>query len=286
MNWRKRYPAPIGDWVMTSNKGEKIKYSEAGLRQVLDGIYSKYHHRRFVHPDPLEFLYSYQDIRDREVAGLVASSLAYGRVAQILKSTAVILGAMGPSPHDYLMNTGPDRLKQEFRSFKHRFTPGDEVACLLAAARDIIDRWGSLNDAFLEGYHEHDSSILDAMLAFSARINRIARNSCCSLMPSHEGGSAFKRLNLYLRWMIRQDEVDPGGWRGIPASKLLIPLDIHMQRISGMLGLTSRKQADLKTVLEVTGSLKKIDKNDPVRYDFALTRIGINKIKEDFLPGG
>jgi uncharacterized protein (TIGR02757 family) len=269
---------------MSSNKAEKMKYSTDELRQRLEEIYQKYHHRRFVHPDPLEFLYSYEDIKDREIVGLIASSLAYGRVTQILKSIDIILPVMGASPYDYLMNTGLDSLKESFLSFKHRFTTGDEVACLLYAAREMIEGYGSLNRAFLEGYDDSHDSVLESMLAFSGKINSQARNSCCSLMPSHTGSSAFKRVNLYLRWMVRSDEVDPGGWKKIPASKLLIPLDTHMSRISAILGFTSRKQSDLKAVIEVTESLKKIDKDDPIRYDFALTRIGINKIKEDFRP--
>ena len=100
-------------------------------------------------------------------------------------------------------------------------------------------------------------------------------------MPSHTGGSAFKRLNLFLRWMIRDDRVDPGGWKGITASKLIIPLDTHMHRISLHLGLTERKQADMKTAVEVTESFKNIEKKDPIRYDFSLTRIGINKFSEE-----
>jgi uncharacterized protein (TIGR02757 family) len=269
---------------MTLNRAEKHIYSIEELRQRLDDIYRKYHHRRFVHPDPLEFLYSYGDIRDREVAGLIASSLAYGRVTQILKSVEKILSSMGSSPYESLMNADLNRLKHAFSSFKHRFTPGEEVASLLCAAREMIGSSGSLNNAFLEGYSDKHENILPAVLAFSEKMNILSCNTCCSLMPSHEGGSAFKRINLFLRWMIRSDEIDPGGWKGIPASKLLIPLDIHMSRISGILGLTSRKQADLKAVLEVTESLKKIDKNDPVRYDFSLTRIGINRLKEDIWP--
>ena len=267
---------------MTLSNLEEITYNIDNLRHKLDDIYSRYHHRRFVHPDPLEFLYSYDEIRDREIAGLVASSLAYGRVMQILKSVGQILKKMGPSPYEYLMASDLELLRNEFLFFKHRFTPGEEMACLLSSARELIERFGSLNKAFLEGYDEKDHNIAPAMLIFSENINRLSCNSCCSLMPSHAGGSAFKRFNLYLRWMIRSDEVDPGGWKGIPTSKLLIPLDIHMSRISAMLNLTSRKQADMKTVLEITESLKKIDKNDPIRYDFALTRIGINRLKEDF----
>lgn len=269
---------------MSSSKPEKIKYRTDDLKKRLEEIYQKYHHCKFVHPDPLEFLYSYENIKDREIVGLIASSLAYGRVAQIIKSIGMILSVMGASPYDYLMKTGLDDLKDSFLSFKHRFTTGEEVARLLYAAREMIESYGSLNGAFLEGYEDSHDSVLDAMLAFCSKINRQARNSCCSLMPSHTGGSAFKRVNLYLRWMVRSDEVDPGGWKEIPASKLLIPLDIHMSRISAILGFTSRKQSDLKAVIEVTESLKKIDKDDPIRYDFALTRIGINRIKEDFRP--
>jgi len=262
---------------------KNTSYSIKELKQKLEGIYSRYNHRRYVHPDPLEFLYSYDNIKDREIVGLVSSSLAYGRVTQILKSVEKILSKMGNSPYKYVLRSGTGFLKKDFFSFKHRFTRGEEMACLLSVARKLIKRYGSLNEAFLEGYDEKDCNVAPAILAFSEKINVLSGNSCCSLIPSHEGRSAFKRLNLYLRWMIRNNGVDPGGWQGIPVSKLLIPLDIHMWRISGILGLTSRKQADMKAVLEVTESLKKIDKNDPIRYDFALTRIGINRLGEDII---
>ena len=267
---------------MTLSELKNTPYKIDELRKKLDDIYSRYHHREFVHPDPLEFLYSYEDVRDREIVGLIASSLAYGRVTQILKSVENILEKMGPSPYKYLMDAGQETVKKDLLSFKHRFTPGTEVACLLKAAKKLIEKYGSLNEAFLDGYQSDHPHVVPAMLAFSESINVLSDNSCCSLMPSHTGGSAFKRVNLYLRWMVRSDRVDPGGWKGIPASKLLIPLDVHMSRISRILGLTSRKQSDLKTVLEVTESLKKIDKYDPIRYDFALTRIGINRLGEDF----
>ncbi len=257
-------------------------YSRKEIKYKLEKLYSKYNHRSFVHPDPLEFLYSYNEIKDREIAGIIASSLAYGRVGQILKSTGHILKKMGPSPYEFLMVSDLDRLKQRFAGFKHRFTVGDEVACLLYAARSMIKDFGSLNNAFLAGYDEKDSNTIPAVLDFCENISILSNDSCRSLIPSHLGGSAFKRLNLFLRWMVRNDGVDPGGWTGISPSKLLIPLDVHMHRISRSLGLTSRKQADIKTVIEVTGSFKNIEKNDPIRYDFALTRIGINRLHGEF----
>jgi uncharacterized protein (TIGR02757 family) len=231
-----------------------------------------------VHPDPLEFLYSYSDIKDREIAGLVASSLAYGRVSRILKSTGYILEKMGVSPYRYLIDSDQEFLKSSFAGFKHRFTNGDEVAALLFSAARLIKSFGSLNKAFLDGYSESDPNIIPALLAFCKKIYFISGDSCCTLVPLHTGKSAFKRINLYLRWMVRKDMVDPGGWHGIPASKLLVPLDTHMYRISTLLELTSRKQADMKTAIEITESFKKIEREDPVKYDFALTRAGINRL--------
>jgi len=253
-------------------------YSRKEIKCKLEELYSKYNHRSFVHPDPLEFLYSYSEIKDREIAGIIASSLAYGRVGQILKSAGHILKKMGPSPYEFLMGSDLDHLKQSFLGFKHRFTIGDEIACLLYAAGSMIKDFGSLNKAFLAGYDEKDPNMIPAVLNFCENISILSNDSCRSLIPSHMGGSAFKRLNLFLRWMVRNDEVDPGGWSGISRSKLLIPLDIHMHRISRSLGLTSRKQADIRTVIEVTESFKDIEKNDPIRYDFALTRISINRL--------
>lgn len=262
---------------------KNIALSKNDIKLKLDGLYCRYNKRSFVHPDPLELLYPYRKIRDREIAGLIASSLAYGRVAQILKSVGNILKILGRSPYDYLMKTDLKDLKLDFAGFKHRFTIGDEIACLLYAAGKMIRDHGSLNDAFLAGYKEEDNDLFPALLKFSKKIYILSGGACRSLIPSYLGKSAFKRLNLYLRWMIRNDNVDSGGWSGLPLSKLLIPLDTHMHRVSRSLGLTSRKQADMKTVMEITKSFKDFNKDDPVKYDFALTRAGINRLREPIL---
>jgi uncharacterized protein (TIGR02757 family) len=188
---------------------------------------------------------------------------------------------MKPSPYRFLLENGTEKLEEYFEGFKHRFTTGSEIAGLLTAAGKMIRDFGSLNSAFLENYNSGDDNIIPASLSFCKNFSIFSNNSCCSLIPSHTGGSAFKRLNLFLRWMVRDDSVDPGGWKGIPPSKLIVPLDTHMHRISLHLGLTERKQADMKTAVEITESFKNIEKNDPIRYDFALTRIGINKLPEE-----
>lgn len=243
--------------------------------QAFEELYAAYNRRCFVHPDPLEFLYGYGDLRDREIVALVASSLAYGKVEQILKSVSKVLLKMGTSPFDFVRTSSFHRLRSAFEPFKHRFTPGRDISSLLWSARNLIRQHGSLQACFLAAYQDTDETVLPALSTFVGLLH--GEQPCCwgGFLPSPDKGSACKRLNLFLRWMVRQDAVDPGGWCAIPPSKLVVPLDTHMHRISLMLGLTKRKQADLRTALEVTQAFKRLSPEDPVRYDFALTRFGI-----------
>jgi uncharacterized protein (TIGR02757 family) len=246
-------------------------------REKLDRLYEMYNHRRYVHPDPLEFLYGYPDIRERELAGLIASSLAYGRVTQILKSVSSVLEKMAPSPRSFLLDSTPKTLLACFSGFRHRFTTGDEIAHMLTGVKQAIERHGSLYDCFLAGFNEHDDSIIPAISAFVNELNSATEGGMNSLLPSPERGSACKRINLFLRWMVRKDRVDPGGWDDIPRSMLIIPLDTHMHHICTDLNMTCRKNADISTAVEITGAFRRIAPEDPVRYDFSLTRLGIRK---------
>jgi len=250
------------------------------MRQKLDDLYEQYNRRAYVHPDPLEFLYFYEHVRDREIVGLIASSLAYGKVAQILKSVSRVLKIMGESPFDYLCSTPESEILLHFDLFVHRFAKGKHLSALLIGIKHIIADYGSIYNCFVDGYSSSDDTIVPALTVFSQKIIA-SSDDCCPvnhpghLMPCPDKGSACKRLNLYLRWMIRCDDVDPGGWPGICASKLIVPLDTHMFKISGQLGLTDRKQANLKTAIEITEGFKNWAPADPVCYDFALTRFGI-----------
>lgn len=241
----------------------------------LDELYALYNYRKWVHPDPLEFLYHYADQKDREVVGLIASSLAYGRVAQILKSAAAVLDRMGPSPHRFLMHTKPAALKRTFQHFKHRFTTSEEFVWMLKGLKRVIGRHGSLYACFLTGYRENGEEVLPALSFFVKELTVPFKSGANSLLPLPERGSACKRLNLFLRWMVRKDRVDPGGWHEVSPSRLIIPLDTHMHRICLLLGLTTRKNAGMRTAMEITGGFREIEPEDPVRYDFALTRLGI-----------
>jgi len=250
-----------------------------------DDIYNQYNKRKFVHPDPLEFLYSYKNIKDRELVGIIASALAYGKVTQILKSVSFVLNIMDESPYLFLQNSDKKFLLQTFKQFKHRFADGKNLTALLLCAKDVIDRFGSLNKCFVSGMSPDHKDIFIAMTFFINELT-LSGNNPGHLIANPQKGSACKRMNLFLRWMVREDSVDPGGWEGIDKSKLIVPIDTHMLKIGTMLGFTARKQANMKTAIEITEGFKKISPKDPVKYDFALTRFGIRddmSIKNLFL---
>jgi uncharacterized protein (TIGR02757 family) len=242
-------------------------------REILDGLYERYNRRELVHPDPLEFLYEYDDPADREIVALVASSLAYGRVAQILRSIRIVLERIG-GPARFVATVSADKMRRTLSGFKHRFATGDEVAGLLYAAGRVIAECGSLEKAFLASLSPTDSNVVAAVTAFSAGL-RAAAGFDSHLLPCPSRGSACKRLHLFMRWLVREDDVDPGGWGDVSPSLLVVPVDVHMHRICTALGLTARKSADLRTAVEITEAFKRFQPEDPVKYDFALTRLGI-----------
>ena len=204
---------------------------------------------------------------------LIASSLAYGRVQQILKSVDIVLKNIGP-PLDYVQNTSRSDIKGLFCDFKHRFTTGDDIAELLFGIGCVIKKYGSLGKCFADGVEQKDKTVQKALGHFTREL--IAHSGKhTSLLPNPEKGSACKRLNLLLRWMVRKDDVDPGGWDQVGKSRLIIPLDTHMHRIACEYGLTKRKSANMRAALEITEGFAKFSPEDPVRYDFALTRPGI-----------
>ncbi len=246
-------------------------------KKELDRLYEAVNHRRYVHPDPLEFLYNYPSVKDREIVALIAAALAYGRVAQILKSVSAVLQPMKPSPYDFLANTPLSSLRKIYAGFVHRFAKGDQVAAMLFGVGRVIEKFGSLNGCFLSGMNTDTETVFDGLCFFAGQLTRMGGGSPGHLIPSPEKGSACKRLNLFLRWMVRKDAVDTGGWEKVPCARLIVPLDTHMHRVGLRFGFTSRRQANRITAQEVTDGFRRLLPEDPVRYDFALTRVGIRK---------
>jgi len=237
-----------------------------------------------VHPDPLEFLYSFPEVEDREIAGLVASGLAYGRVSQILKGVGKVFDFTGLSPSEFLRNTVFSDVKAGLSEFKYRFTGGNEMAAFLVSLSSL-QRENGLIGNYLAGLVS-TMPYIQALDTFAGEVvNRMEKLGASSghLLPRPSRGSACKRLHLFMRWMVRQDEVDPGGWSMIPPSELVVPVDVHMHRMGKHLGFTSRKAADARTAAEITGGFKELCPDDPVKYDFALTRFGIQQLTDSKL---
>ena len=241
------------------------------LKPLLDGLYDKLNRRDLVDPDPLIFLYDFKDVKDREIVGLISSCVAYGRVAQILVSVRKLLEPMNGKPYDFIEYTSEKEFLKVFKGFKHRFTTDKDIANLFSGIKRAVKEYGSLENLFIS---QMNLTTTDRLVSFTDFLNSGKQSY---LLPSPLKGSACKRLNLYLKWMVRSDNVDPGGWKKVDPANLIIPLDTHMHTASKILGFTKRKAANWKTALEITEKFRKISPKDPTKYDFVLTRLGIRQ---------
>ena len=259
------------------------------LKKVLDNLYEN-RSKTHLANDPLSFCHRYSAPEDREIVGLIASSFAYGNVKIILKNLAGIFALMGDSPRKFVEGFEPEQGKALFSGFKHRFNDSRDLCALLLAARTMIEEADTIENFFLGCYNREADDLTPSLIEFSAAIlamdyspvfesRDIPKDSYFSFFfPSPASGSACKRLCMYLRWMVRADDgIDLGIWKEIPPTKLVIPVDAHIERISRYLGLTQRKQADWRMAREITGALRKLDPCDPVKYDFSLCHIGISE---------
>lgn len=252
------------------------------MKRTLERLYAKYNHRRLVPPDPLQFVYHYDRPRDMEIAGFLAAALAYGRVQQIEKSVSNLLGRMGESPYKYVRDFGRSQRKS-LLDFKHRFNTGSDIADLLVLLKWTLDKYGSIERYFCECSQPDDETVIPALATFcdsltkmhASKHGRHVSTGLMYLLSSPTRGSACKRLNLFLRWMVRDDDVDAGLWKSVEKAKLIVPIDVHMGRLCRILGLYSQKTVSLAAARKITESFTEIAPHDPVRYDFALSRIGI-----------
>lgn len=250
-------------------------------KKQLETLYGKYNKYNLISPDPLQFVHLYKRDEDREIVSLIAACFAYGNVKQIIKTVDKILAILGPRPKDFLLTADKTALNKAFAGFKYRFTTQEELVAFLLAIQAVLKKYDTLENLFTEQY-EKSKDYVTALRAFAAEIRRHGKVD--TLIPNPAKGSALKRLNLCLRWCIRKDEVDPGCWSKIPSSCLIVPLDVHMHRVAKMLGLTKRNQADMKTAQEISQAFAVFCPQDPIRYDFCLTRFGIrDDMSEDEL---
>ncbi len=219
------------------------------------------------------------------MAALVAAVLAYGNARAILSSVSRVMEVLGPSPETYLRGVTARELRARLSDFRHRWTSGDHVSDLLWRVAQALGEHGSLRELFLRGYEPSDRNVggsltrfVDALLAYDApRRSERAGRGVRYLLPRPADGSACKRLNMFLRWVVRPDDgLDLGIWREVSPALLVVPLDTHTARVGRALGLTRRATTDWRAAEDVTRSLRRYDPEDPVRYDFALCHVSMS----------
>jgi len=269
----------------------------SALLEALEDL-CRHYDRRFLDSDPVGIVRRFDDPEDREIVGLIAAGLAYGRVASIRGSLQNLLGRLGPRPSRFVDSFDPARDAARFDGFVHRFTRGRDIALLLHLVRQVRESAGSLESFFVEGDVDPGIPTLGPALdSFGARLFALDarpferdgvvrhRDGARWLLPLPAGGSACKRSCLFLRWMVRPDDgVDCGVWSRVSPSRLVIPLDTHLLRVVRALGWTQRKSAGWPMALEATARLRALDPADPIRFDFALSRLGILGLLD--APGG
>lgn len=250
-------------------------------KALLDRVLEEQDRGRGLDADPLARVRPFQAPADREAAAWLAALLAYGRVASILASLDDLFARMPEGPGAFLAGFDLARDGGRLEGFVHRWTRGEDISRALAATRAVIERHGSLEAAFVAGDDPATPDVGPALRAFAGALFEAAppgpRDRALRwLIPRFGGGSAAKRLCLFLRWVVRPDDgLDLGLWGRPKPGRLIVPLDTHVLRIGGYLGLTERKTGDARAALEVTDGLRRLDVEDPLRYDFAISHLGI-----------
>jgi uncharacterized protein (TIGR02757 family) len=236
---------------------------------------------RFRDSDPVRFAHAFDGRRDREVAALLAAVLAFGKVEVVLRNLDDLFARLGPAPARVLADVDTASARSLAAGFRHRWIGPAALASLLLAAGRILRECGSLEAAFAERDDAGAPTVEPGLTAFADRAleatGRPRDRACKFLFPSPARGGACKRLNLFLRWVVRPaDGIDLGMWRAVAPSRLLVPLDVHVAFHARALGFSRRRQADWRMVQEVTEALRRLDPSDPVRYDFSLCHLGIH----------
>ena len=251
----------------------------------LDNLYRSFDHVTSA-SDPVHIVRRYDAPEDREVVGFCAAALAFGRVASVLQSIEALLAVMGQRPAAFVRQFEPSRHRGPIEPLVHRWISGRDLVALLLVLRRMLRENGSIESFFLEGDDAGTPHVGAALEAFSARAlatdlheaygrNVPKQRGVSYFFPRPSAGSACKRLNLFLRWMVRRDAIDLGVWSRLSPARLIVPLDTHVIRLGRCLGLTRYVSPGWKMAADITESLRAFDAKDPVRFDFALCHVGM-----------
>lgn len=269
---------------MPQGRRRKIESTRpALLKPILDRLYDSFNMPDSA-TDPIQIVRRFSRADDREVVGFIAAGLAFGRVSSVLQSIERVLRAMGPHPADFVRRFDPRRDGPVFRDFVHRWTKGADIAALIWVLHQMLARSGSIEAFFADGDPGGDDLAL-ALDSFSSRALSLdlraaygqvpARPGVCYFFPRPAAGSGCKRLNLFMRWMVRHDALDLGVWTRVQPARLIVPLDTHVIRVGRCLQLTRYTSPGWPMAVDITRALRAIEPHDPVKYDFSVCHLGM-----------
>ncbi len=246
------------------------------LKEFLEEKHDLYNRPSFIDSDPIQIPHQYSKKEDIEIAGFLASTIAWGKRSMIIKNAEKMMSVLNHNPHEFILNADNKDFEKVATVGHRTFKPVDFLY-FLKSLKNIYEHHGGLEEVFTKGFKK-ENSIFGAIEYFRKiffELNHETRTE--KHIANVAKNSAAKRINLFLMWMVRKDNrgVHFGIWKKIPVSELLIPLDVHSGNTARALGLLKRKQNDKKAVEELTGKLKEFDPNDPVKYDFALFGAGV-----------
>lgn len=255
-----------------------MRYTQAEIKSLLFEALQFYHQKDFIKDDPIQIPHAYQERQDIEISAFFAAVFAWGKRSMIIDKSKTFLGLMGQSPYDFVVNHRPEDLKP-FENFKHRTFKPEDAMYMLRFLQQFYQKEDSLETAFsqhlspkaptveeaLIGFHSDFFSLPDAPLRTQKHLPTPAKNAAC------------KRINMFLRWMVRKDDkkIDFGIWHKIKMSQLVCPIDVHVFRVATLLGITDKKTLNWNTALEINDYLKKLVPEDPVLLDYALFGLGV-----------
>ncbi len=242
-------------------------------KSELDNLAQKYETEVFINDDPIQFIHRYKDKKDIELAGFIASLLAYGSRKQFIKKLEQLLYDIAQDePLNFIQNYETGFIGD----FNYRFGKPNDFNAIFLILKNLYSTSTGLEELFEHGYRQGKifENVVDY---FYSRADKSVGQGFYHMIPNPHNGGAMKRMCMYLRWMVRKSAVDVGIWKFMPTSELYIPLDVHVGRISREMGLLTRNANDFKSVIELTQNLKKFCPEDPIKYDFALFGYGVNQ---------
>ncbi len=285
------YERPFS-FVPTRTTPPRVSVGKKGLapslKRHLDRFLDAFPREHHVDQDPVQFAHRYRDSVDQEIVGFIASAFSYGNVKAVLNTVEAIVSRMGVHPAEFVASFDPRRNGRIFTGFQHRWNNQKDLSVLLWILRRCLEEYGSLENAVAGDLSSRETSVARILDDFSFKALGFGHEQFYSkrdlgerrgvryFFPKTSAGSACKRLNLFLRWMVRPDDgVDCGVWSRIGTHQLVIPLDTHIARISGYIGLSTMRSPGWEMAMQITDALRCLDGSDPLRYDFALCHLGI-----------